>query len=34
MTSETRLFVEPEDLLGVELKCGHCGARLLYQLPK
>jgi hypothetical protein len=34
MTSETRLFVEPEDLLGVEFTCGHCGARLLYQLPK
>ena len=26
MTSETRLFVEPEDLLGVEFTCGHCGA--------
>jgi len=34
MTSETRLFVEPEDLLGVEFTCGHCGARLLYSLPK
>lgn len=34
MTSETRLFVEPGDLLGVEFTCGHCGARLLYQLPE
>ena len=34
MTSESRLFVEPEDLLGVEFTCGHCGARLLYSLPK
>jgi hypothetical protein len=34
MTSETRLFVEPEDLLGVEFTCGHYGARLLYQLPE
>jgi len=34
MTTETRTFVEPRDLLGVEFKCGHCGARLLYALPE
>jgi hypothetical protein len=34
MTNETRVFVEPADLLGVEFECGHCHARFLYDLSK
>ncbi|MFZ0737260.1 MAG: zinc ribbon domain-containing protein [Candidatus Acidiferrales bacterium] len=34
MTSETRIFIEPNDLLGVEFECGECGTRLVYELPR
>ena len=33
MTSETRVFIEPDDLLGVEFECGHCHTCLTYKLP-
>ena len=43
MTAETRTFVAPTDILGIEYECGHCGAkhfvpsvrfdRVLYQCP-
>lgn len=33
MTSETKLFIEPGDVIGVEIQCPNpkCGARLLYK---
>lgn len=34
MTNETRVFIEPEDMLGVEFECGHCHARFLYDLSE
>jgi len=33
MTSESRVFIEPDDLLGVEFECLHCLSRFLYKLP-
>jgi hypothetical protein len=33
VTSETRVFIEPEDVLGVEFECMHCHGRFLYRLP-
>jgi len=33
MTNENRIFIEAEDLLGVEFECGQCQARLFYKLP-
>ena len=43
MTAETRTFIAPTDILGIEYECGHCGAkhfvpivrfdRVLYQCP-
>jgi hypothetical protein len=33
MTNETKSFIEPEDILGVEFECGHCHSRFLYKLP-
>jgi hypothetical protein len=28
MTSETRLFIEPNDILGIQLECTECGTGL------
>ena len=43
MTAETRTFIAPTDILGIECECGHCSAkyfvpvvrfdRVLYQCP-
>jgi uncharacterized protein (DUF983 family) len=33
MTSETRAYIEPQDILGVEFECGRCRTRLFYELP-
>ncbi|MGA2204035.1 MAG: hypothetical protein ABSG40_18955 [Terriglobales bacterium] len=43
MTAETRTFIAPSDIVGIEYECGHCRARhlvpverfdrVLYQCP-
>jgi hypothetical protein len=33
MTSETRAYIEFQDILGVEFECGCCRTRLFYELP-
>jgi DNA-directed RNA polymerase subunit RPC12/RpoP len=32
MTSETRILVDITDIAGVEFKCKHCGAQILYPI--
>lgn len=32
MTNETKSFIEPNDILGIEFECGHCHSRFLYSL--
>jgi transcription elongation factor Elf1 len=32
MTSETRTFIESEDILGVEFECLYCHTRALYEV--
>jgi hypothetical protein len=34
MTNETRIFIEPKDLLAVEFECGYCRASFIYNLSE
>ena len=34
MTSETKKFIEPKDIIGVRLGCRKCGAILLIPFPR
>lgn len=34
MTTENRILIEPEDVLGLDLQCGHCGTRIFMPLAK
>lgn len=34
MTAEQQTFIEPADILAIEVKCVSCGSRILYPLLK
>ncbi len=33
MTSETRILIEPTDIVALEFECKNCGARLTFKIP-